>query len=119
MARQQLLLESIPVGTLGIIALESSESMGQKVNNYIAEWRNERESEHTSNIAFYGYKRESYLINAICPRFGTGESKGYLKETIRGRITSYNVCYTKLLRVYTHRLRMQSRHKVRGCSLKN
>ncbi len=101
MARQQLLLESIPVGTLGIIALESSEAMGQKVNNYIAEWRNERESEHTSNIAFYGYKRESYLINAICPRFGTGESKGYLKETIRGDdiyllvdVCNYSLTYT-------------------------
>ena len=84
MAKQQVMLESIPVGTLGIIPLESSKKLGQKVNNYITEWRNERESEHTSNIAFAGYKRDSYLVDAVCPRFATGESKGILKASVRG-----------------------------------
>jgi len=77
-------LESIPVGSLGIIALESSEALGKKVNDYLVKWRNSRESEHKSTIAFAGYQRESYLLDAVCPRFGSGEAKGMIKESVRG-----------------------------------
>ena len=45
MAKQQVMLESLPVGTLGILPLESSKKLGQKVNNYLVEWRKERETE--------------------------------------------------------------------------
>ncbi len=81
---QEKYLETIPVGTLGIIALESSQSIGKKVNDYIVRWRKEREHEHASTIAFTGYERKNYLISTQCPRFGTGESKGVIKETVRG-----------------------------------
>ncbi|WP_313130314.1 ribose-phosphate pyrophosphokinase [Anaerocolumna sp.] len=84
MPQQEKIIETIPVGPLGIIALESSKELGQKVNNYIVSWRNELNSEHTSTIAFAGYQRDSYLINASCPRFGSGEAKGIIKETVRG-----------------------------------
>lgn len=84
MPQQEKIIETIPVGPLGIIALESSKELGQKVNNYIVSWRNEVNSEHTSTIAFAGYQRDSYLINASCPRFGSGEAKGLIKETVRG-----------------------------------
>ncbi len=84
MPQQEKILETIPVGTLGMIALESSKSLGQKVNDYIVDWRRARESEHTSTIAFAGYQRDSYLIDAHCPRFGTGEAKGVIKESVRG-----------------------------------
>lgn len=77
-------IETIPVGALGIIPLESSKSFGQKVNDYIVQWRNENDHEHTSTIAFNGYKKDSYLLQACCPRFGTGEAKGMLKESVRG-----------------------------------
>ena len=75
---------TIPVGTLGIVALESSRTLGQKVNDYIVQWRREREHEHASTIAFTGYERENYLIKAQCPRFGTGEAKAIIKESVRG-----------------------------------
>ena len=81
---QDNFLETIPVGTLGIIALESSKGLGQKVNDYIVEWRNERNGVHTSTMAFSGYQRDSYLINHDCPRFGSGEAKGIIKESVRG-----------------------------------
>lgn len=84
MSQQKEHLESIPVGTLGIIALESSKTLGDKVNNYIIDWRNSRDGEHTTTIAFAGYQRESYLLNASCPRFGSGEAKGVIKESVRG-----------------------------------
>lgn len=77
-------LNNIPVGTLGMIALESSKGLGKKVNDYIVKWRNKRDSEHTATIAFAGYKRDSYLLSASCPRFGSGEAKGIIKESVRG-----------------------------------
>lgn len=81
---QEDFLETIPVGSLGIIALESSKQLGQKVDQYIAHWRQKRESEHKATIAFSGYQRDSYLLKAQCPRFGSGEAKGIIKESVRG-----------------------------------
>ncbi len=77
-------VETIPIGPLGIIALESSREIGKKVNEYIVKWRSERQHEHFSNIAFSGYHRDSYLIDAQCPRFGSGEAKGIINESVRG-----------------------------------
>ncbi len=98
---KQKIVETIPVGPLGIIALESSKALGQRVNDYLVEWRNARESEHKSTIAFAGYQRDSYLVNAICPRFGTGEAKGLIKESVRGSdlyllvdVTNYSLTYS-------------------------
>ncbi len=84
MSKNEKIVETIPVGPLGIIALESSKTLGQHVNDYIVEWRNARESEHKGTIAFAGYQRDSYLVKACCPRFGTGEAKGQIKESVRG-----------------------------------
>jgi len=94
-------VETIPVGPLGIIALESSKSLGQRVDDYLVEWRTARESEHKGTIAFSGYQRDSYLMKACCPRFGTGEAKGQIKESVRGSdlyllvdVTNYSLTYT-------------------------
>ena len=77
-------LETIPVGKLGIIPLASCKELGEKVDKYLVEWRNTRENEHQSNIAFEGYQRDSYIIGAKVPRFGSGEAKGTLTESVRG-----------------------------------
>lgn len=81
---QDNFLETIPVGTLGIIALESSKGLGQKVNDYIVEWRNERSEAESTLTSLSGYQRDSYLIKSECPRFGSGEAKGLIKESVRG-----------------------------------
>ncbi len=101
MPQQDNSLETIPVGTLGIIALESSRKLGSKVNDYIVKWRNDRQSEHSGNIVFKAYKRDSYLLNAFCPRFGTGEAKGLIKESVRGSdvyilidVSNYSLTYS-------------------------
>lgn len=83
MSQQDKFLETIPYGSLGIIALESSRDLGKKVDDYIVDWRRERESKLTGSHAS-GYKRDSYLLNASCPRFGSGEAKGVIKESVRG-----------------------------------
>jgi len=77
-------LNSIPVGSLGIIPLKGCEELGDKVDKYLVKWRAERESEHKDSLAFAGYQRDSYIIQARVPRFGTGEAKGEILESVRG-----------------------------------
>ena len=77
-------LETIPVGPLGIVALDSCKELGQKVDNYIVEWRKNRTGEHTHTIAFTGYQKDSYLVHTQVPRFGSGEAKGIINESVRG-----------------------------------
>ena len=77
-------LESIPVGSLGLISLEGCRSLGEKVDKYLVKWRTERENEHKNSLAFAGYQRDSYLLNARVPRFGSGEAKGVINESVRG-----------------------------------
>lgn len=75
---------SIPVGPLGIIACPGTEELAKKVDSYLVKWRAKNQSEHKNTIAFSGYERESYIIKADFPRFGTGEGKGHISETVRG-----------------------------------
>lgn len=77
-------LETIPVGSLGIIALEGCKPLGEMVDAYLVKWRAERESEHKESLAFAGYMRESYLLESKIPRFGSGEAKGMILESVRG-----------------------------------
>ena len=75
---------TIPAGPLGIIALESSKPLAQKVDSYLVKWRAEREHKHSNEIAFHEDSRDSYLLKAYTPRFGSGEGKGLIKESVRG-----------------------------------
>ena len=77
-------LNSIPVGSLGIVPLEGCKTLGDKVDAYLVKWRTERESEHKNSLAFSGYQRDSYIIQTKVPRFGTGEAKGVILESVRG-----------------------------------
>ena len=77
-------LNSIPVGSLGIIPLSGCKELGDKVDKYLVKWRAERESEHKDSLAFAGYQRDSYIIQTRVPRFGTGEAKGEILESVRG-----------------------------------
>ena len=100
MHNDQRNLETIPTGALGIIPLESCREIGEKVDKYLVKWRCVREHEHEDDIAFKGYLRDTYVINASCPRFGSGEAKGMIHETIRGYdlyimtdVTNYSLTY--------------------------
>jgi ribose-phosphate pyrophosphokinase len=84
MIYEEKTIETIPVGPLGLIPLKSCQPLGEKVNEWLVRWRKERESEHKSTIAFAGYQKDSYIINSKTPRFGSGEAKGELEESVRG-----------------------------------
>ena len=84
MLYEEKVIETIPGGPLGLIPLKSCTDLGNKVDRYLVDWRRERESEHKSTIAFTGYQRDSYIINAATPRFGSGEGKGIVEESVRG-----------------------------------
>ena len=94
-------LETIPAGALGLIALEGCKEMGEKVDKYLVKWRYTREHEHEDNIAFKGYQRDTYSIGVSIPRFGTGEAKGMILESVRGYdlfilvdVTNYSLTYS-------------------------
>ena len=75
---------TIPVGQLGIIALPGCEELANKIDNYLIRWRFQRNSEHKDTLAFAGYEKSTYLINMDFSRFGTGEGKAALNQTVRG-----------------------------------
>ena len=101
MPHEENFVNTIPVGKLGIIAHKSSQALGEKVDQYIVNWRNKRENEADSAIHFKDYRKDSFLLNSCCPRFGSGEAKAMLKETIRGDdlyilvdVCNYSLTYT-------------------------
>lgn len=77
-------IPSIPVGPLGIIALESSKELGNLVNQHLIEYRKSIPESRFENLLYPGYKRDSYIISTSCPRFSSGEGKAVINETIRG-----------------------------------
>ena len=77
-------LSTIPVGTLGIIPMRGCLPLAERVDHYLVKWRAERENEHKGSLAFTGYERASYLLSADMPRFGSGEGKGVINESVRG-----------------------------------
>ena len=78
--------KTLPIGRLGIIPLTSCLSLGKKVDNYLVEWRTGRRSAESENyVAEYeGYERSSYILQSQTPRFGSGEAKGVINESVRG-----------------------------------
>lgn len=99
--RSERVLETIPVGSLGIIALPSCKNLGKRVDDYLVQWRHESANQHKDNIVFQGYEQESYLLNAKVPRFGSGEAKGIVQESVRGRdlylmvdVCNYSLTYS-------------------------
>lgn len=77
-------VETIPVGPLEIIAMRGCEALCDKIDKYLVKWRANQASEHQQNIAFYGYQRDTYKVNVSLPRFGSGEAKGVVNESVRG-----------------------------------
>ena len=94
-------VESIPVGPLAIVALSGSKQLGEAVDAYIADWRSQRIEAKESLITFKGYTKDSYLLDVKTPRFGTGEAKCTLGESVRGTdlyiiddVTNHSIEYT-------------------------
>ena len=84
MPNDERILETMPTGTLGLIPTASCTELGKKVNDYLATWREHREHEHHNDIAFKDYHKDSYIIEPYIPRFGSGEAKCVINQSVRG-----------------------------------
>ena len=74
-----------PVGPLGLIAMPGTEEIGAKINSWLKKWQDHaEESEPEDMRTTPGMERQDFLIDVACPRFGNGEGKGMIKESIRG-----------------------------------
>ena len=101
MPNDERILDTIPHGTLGLIPLQSCKELGDKVDEYLVSWRETREHEHQNDAAFKDYRRDSYLISTSVPRFGTGEAKAMIKDSVRGYdlylmvdVTNHSITYS-------------------------
>lgn len=87
-----------------IAALESCRELAQKVNNHIVEFRRNDTEElirRKQDLNYRGYDVDSYLLDCKCPRFGSGEAKAVINESVRGAdlfamvdITNHSIPYT-------------------------
>lgn len=77
-------LATLPYGRLGLIPLKSCEDLGDKVDQWLVKWRKERSHTELDSVAFEGYQRDSYKISVQIPRFGSGEGKCTISESVRG-----------------------------------
>lgn len=100
MTNIKMIEEALPVAPLRIAALDSCREMGEKINDYIVQFRQSTLKELTSPL-YSTYHKDNYLIDCKCPRFGTGEAKGIIGESIRGAdlfvmvdVCNYNMTYT-------------------------
>lgn len=101
MPRLESLYAAIPVAPLKIAALESSFPFAGQVHDHLVAFRHESPTHNIHDIAFVGYQRDSYLVGCPCPRFGSGEAKGILQESVRGcdlfimvDVCNYSLTYT-------------------------
>ena len=99
-----------PVAPLGLIAMRGTEDMGDKVNKWLLKWRKYTEETLPGDMSTTpGMGREDFLVRATCPRFGNGEGKGLIKDSVRGLdlyilcdVGAYNCTYS----MYGHEVPM-------------
>lgn len=92
---------TLPVAPLKIVALESCKDFGQSVNDYIVDFRKQTSFQKTDSSIYHSHYMDNYLMDCSCPRFGTGEAKGILGESVRGKdlfvmtdVCNYSLTYT-------------------------
>ena len=101
MPNNEIVLENTPpMAELGIIPHKSCTAIAERVNDYLLQWRQERKSDQ-SIITLAGYRSDSYIVKADCPRFGSGEAKGIINQSVRGLdlyilvdVTNYSLTYS-------------------------
>ena len=103
MANNFVFKDSLPVAPLKIAALDSCKNLAYKVNDHIVQFRRNdmEELSRQQDLHYRGYDMDSYLLQCSCPRFGTGEAKAVVKESVRGTdlfamvdVMNYSIFYT-------------------------
>ena len=99
--RTERTLENIPVGPIGFIPVNGCQQLGKKVDDYLAQWRKETAENNEDDIVFQDYVKDSYIVDAKVPRFGSGEAKGIIEESVRGKdmfimvdVCNYSLTYS-------------------------
>lgn len=97
----ELLEKSMPVAPIRIAALAGCRELAEEVDKKLVKFRKELVAAKKSTIIPQGYAEKSFLVDCECPRFGTGEGKGYIKESVRGTdlyimvdVTNYSLTYS-------------------------
>lgn len=101
MSKIKMMEATLPVAPLKIAALDSCKDLGLKVNDYIVKFRQHTPVESLNSPIFANHRLDNYLIECRCSRFGTGEAKGTLGESVRGKdlfvmvdVCNYSLTYT-------------------------
>ena len=104
MANNYVFNDVLPVAPLKIAALKSCLELAQKVDSHIVTFRRNDTEEllrRQEDLNYRGYDVDSYLLKCDCPRFGSGEAKGIIRESVRGTdlfvmldVTNYSIPYT-------------------------
>ena len=75
----------MPAAPLKLLVMDNIKTLGDEVNDYLVSFRKENNKAYHDSPAFEGYVSDSFLVEHATPRFGSGEGKGILNETIRGK----------------------------------
>ena len=99
--RTERTLENLPVGPLGFIPVTGCEELGKNVDEYLVQWRKESIGNATDDAVFSEYSKDSFIVDAKVPRFGSGEAKGIINESVRGKdvyvmvdVCNYSLTYS-------------------------
>lgn len=99
--RSERILENIPVGALGLIPLPGCEELGANADAYLVKWRKESGHQYKDDVAFTGYEKDTFIVDTKIPRFGSGEAKGIINESVRGKdlylmvdVCNYSLTYS-------------------------
>ncbi|MCI8977609.1 MAG: ribose-phosphate pyrophosphokinase [Lachnospiraceae bacterium] len=76
---------AIPVAPLKLVVMDSAVNLGENVNNHLVGFRKSVKNIAKNNPAFEGYLSDNYILDSTCYRFGSGEGKALLSESIRGK----------------------------------
>ncbi|MCM1126515.1 MAG: ribose-phosphate pyrophosphokinase [Lachnospiraceae bacterium] len=92
---------AIPVAPLKLIVLESAAKLGNSVNTHLVNFRRDIQNNVKNDPAFEGYVADNYLLGTSCYRFGSGEGKAVISESVRGKdlfilvdVCNHSISYT-------------------------
>lgn len=101
MPNTEQLKNAMPVAPIKLLTTKSALPLAALVNSHLVEFRKSLDNSFKNDPAFHGYMEENYLVEVDCPRFGTGESKGVLTSSVRGKdifilvdICNHSITYT-------------------------
>ena len=97
----ELLEKAMPVAPIRIAALAGCQDLAHEVDKKLVKFRKELISKKQLSIIPQGYTEKTFLVECECPRFGTGEGKGYIKESVRGADLFIMVDVTNFSQTYT------------------